>query len=97
MGVEAAERIVIRRGLTPAGATDVLVCLATAHPAKFASAVETALAGRAGFQFEEVLPPEFAGLLERERRIVSVPRAEERLVIEAVEKDLREEGIEWDE
>ncbi|RUS23988.1 tryptophan synthase beta subunit-like PLP-dependent enzyme, partial [Jimgerdemannia flammicorona] len=98
VGVEAAERISARHHLVgyPTG-QDIFVSLATAHPAKFASAVEVALAEQPGFQFEDVLPPEFVGLLERERRVVNVRKAEEALVIEVVERELRKEGVEWDE
>ena len=46
------------------------ISLATAHPAKFASAVQLALNGLDGFNFEEdVLPKEFEGLMEKERRL----------------------------
>lgn len=65
------------------------VSLATAHPAKFASAVQLALGGLdtggkgdqaggfEGFDFEkEVLPRELVGLEKRERRVRVVPRRE---------------------
>merc|ERR1711939_384716 len=49
------------------------VVLATAHPAKFSEAVTSSLeSAGAGFNFErDVLPKEFEGLLERERRVFS--------------------------
>ncbi|KAH9934128.1 tryptophan synthase beta subunit-like PLP-dependent enzyme [Fomitopsis serialis] len=52
----------------------VQVVLSTAHPAKFSEAVTRALQGAPSFDFErDVLPEEFRGLLERERRVVDVP------------------------
>ncbi|TFY60881.1 hypothetical protein EVJ58_g4863 [Rhodofomes roseus] len=52
----------------------VQVVLSTAHPAKFSEAVTRALAGEASFDFaQDVLPEEFRGLLERERRVEDVP------------------------
>lgn len=50
------------------------ISLSTAHPAKFASAVDLALGGEDGYSFSEVLPQEFVGLEQRERRITAVPR-----------------------
>lgn len=46
-----------------------LVSLATAHPAKFSHAVELALKDVPGFTFETVLPEQFIGLDQLERRI----------------------------
>lgn len=95
VGVAAAEDLIQRDSLKtyPAGA-DVLICLATAHPAKFSEAVENSLKHSAGFDFvKDVLPVEFHGLLEKERRVTNVARADPQLVIEAIEKELREEGI----
>ncbi|TFY60878.1 hypothetical protein EVJ58_g4867 [Rhodofomes roseus] len=52
----------------------VQVVLSTAHPAKFSEAVTRALAGEPSFDFaQDVLPEEFRGLLERERRVEDVP------------------------
>ncbi|KAL8359197.1 hypothetical protein RB601_008002 [Gaeumannomyces tritici] len=49
------------------------ISLATAHPAKFSGAVEQALGGEEGFDFARgVLPEEFVGLAQRERRVVEV-------------------------
>jgi threonine synthase len=51
----------------------VQVVLSTAHPAKFSEAVTNALSTSQGFDFErDVLPQEFRGLLEKERRFVNV-------------------------
>lgn len=48
------------------------VSLATAHPAKFAYAVDLALEGQNGYAFEEVLPECFKALEGLERRVVGV-------------------------
>ncbi|KAI2786519.1 Threonine synthase [Penicillium oxalicum] len=50
------------------------ISLSTAHPAKFASAVDLALSKEDGYSFSEVLPEEFVGLEQRERRVTAVPR-----------------------
>ncbi|KAF7724241.1 threonine synthase [Apophysomyces ossiformis] len=95
VGVTAAERIQQRDQLQayPAGKT-VMISLATAHPAKFSEAVETALQSVEGFNFQkDVLPTEFIGLLEKERSVVSVERADPQLVMDVIEKELRAEGI----
>ncbi|KAJ6031092.1 hypothetical protein N7540_001824 [Penicillium herquei] len=49
------------------------ISLSTAHPAKFASAVDLALNGQDGYTFSEILPEDFIGLEERETRVTSVP------------------------
>ncbi|KAG9077949.1 threonine synthase [Ceratobasidium sp. UAMH 11750] len=71
--------------LNPAGTVQVV--LATAHPAKFSAAVELALSSHNTFNFErDVLPEEFKGLLQRERRVVQVGGlADVRKVIEETE------------
>ncbi|KAF7503163.1 hypothetical protein GJ744_004267 [Endocarpon pusillum] len=48
------------------------IALATAHPAKFAKAVDVALKGEESFDFARVLPREFVGLVEREKRVRKV-------------------------
>jgi len=48
------------------------ISLATAHPAKFAHAVEMALEHEAGFKFETVTPDEFIGLDKMEMRCTDV-------------------------
>ncbi|KAI9803449.1 MAG: threonine synthase [Piccolia ochrophora] len=48
------------------------VSLATAHPAKFANAVDLALKDEPGFKFQMILPEEFIGLEEKERRLRAV-------------------------
>ncbi|KAI8983484.1 threonine synthase [Pilobolus umbonatus] len=95
VGVKAAEDYIKRTHIKtyPAGA-DVLICLATAHPAKFSEAVETALTSSPKFNFtKDVLPKEFIGLLDKERRVTHVERADSKLVIDVIEKELRKEGI----
>ncbi|KAF7717020.1 Threonine synthase [Penicillium ucsense] len=52
---------------------DYHISLSTAHPAKFASAVDLALSKEDGYTFSEVLPEEFVGLEQRERRVTAVP------------------------
>jgi len=66
-----------RRSVTRAPPPDTHhIALATAHPAKFGSAVELALKEERRFSFEKVLPEEFKGLEGRERRVVGVKRSE---------------------
>lgn len=54
------------------GASTHHISLATAHPAKFSSAVETALGQEPGFSFETVLPEQFVGLEKMPRRCTIV-------------------------
>ena len=47
--------------------------LSTAHPAKFSEAVTRALQSSSHFNFErDVLPKEFHGLLDKEKRVIDV-------------------------
>ena len=48
-----------------------VISLATAHPAKFAGAVELALKGEE-FDFKSVLPKEFVGLDELEKQVIRI-------------------------
>jgi len=65
----------------------VQVALSTAHPAKFSEAVTTALSTSRGFDFErDVLPQEFRGLLEMERRVVDVDEPTKELVKKVIER-----------
>ncbi|OBT90480.1 threonine synthase [Pseudogymnoascus sp. 03VT05] len=71
------------------------ISLATAHPAKFAGAVEVALKGKE-FDFSSVLPEEFVGLQEKERRVTDVPAGAgwegvREIVVKQVEEELRGE------
>ncbi|KAK3061537.1 hypothetical protein LTS18_005973, partial [Coniosporium uncinatum] len=73
------------------------VALATAHPAKFSNAVENALKGREGFDFDTVTPVQFEGLLDKEKRIIDVAadaglEGVRKIVVEEVEKERREAG-----
>ena len=57
------------------------IVLATAHPAKFSEAVTLALQSSPQFDFErDVMPEEFRGMLDRERRVVDVPQPDAELV-----------------
>ncbi|KAI0089429.1 tryptophan synthase beta subunit-like PLP-dependent enzyme [Irpex rosettiformis] len=68
-------------------ASTVQVVLSTAHPAKFSEAVTRALEGAAGFDFEkDVLPVEFRGLLEKERRVIDVEAPKIELVKKVIEQ-----------
>ncbi|KAK4992546.1 threonine synthase [Elasticomyces elasticus] len=61
------------RHATPSGSTHH-IALATAHPAKFSHAVELALGEQPGFSFETVLPEQFVGLEDMERRCTIVKK-----------------------
>lgn len=50
------------------------IALATAHPAKFADAVILALKDEKSFSFDSILPEEFFGLMEKEKRLRTVPK-----------------------
>lgn len=61
--------------------------LSTAHPAKFSEAVSRALEGSPNFNFDrDVLPDEFRGLLEKEKRVIDVERADVELVKGVIER-----------
>ncbi|ORZ11978.1 threonine synthase [Absidia repens] len=97
VGVVAADRLAERDSLSllPQG-SHAMICLATAHPAKFSEAVEMALKEEQGFDFQaQVLPKEFIGLLDKERSVVHVERADPQLVIDVIEKELKVEGVEF--
>ncbi|KAM5368460.1 hypothetical protein ACJZ2D_009530 [Fusarium nematophilum] len=87
VGVTATLRSVQRAG------PDVQhISLSTAHPAKFAGAVELALKDEQGFNFEEkVLPEEFVGLDKKDKRVSDIDndwKAVGRFVKEQVDKEL---------
>lgn len=68
--------------------------MATAHPAKFANAVDLALKDESGFTFDTVLPQEFVGLEKKERRVRVVPKGAgwegvREIVKEEVEAELK--------
>lgn len=65
----------------------VQVVLSTAHPAKFSEAVSLALKDSTQFDFDrDVMPEEFKGLLQKERRVIDVERPDIQLVKDVVEK-----------
>lgn len=66
------------------------ISLATAHPAKFSHAVELALKDVPGFSFETVLPEQFVGLEEKEKRVTQCPASWEE-VREIVVKEVEQE------
>ena len=49
-----------------------VISLATAHPAKFANAVELALKDEKDFSFEKILPEQFVGLAKMEKKVIEV-------------------------
>jgi threonine synthase len=50
------------------------ISLSTAHPAKFANAVDMSLKGEKGYSFDSILPKEFIGLELKERKIINVEK-----------------------
>ncbi|KAH8175421.1 pyridoxal-phosphate dependent enzyme domain-containing protein [Sarocladium implicatum] len=67
------------------------VSLSTAHPAKFSGAVDMALREEQGFDFaKQVLPQEFVGLEQREKRVTTAPN-DFKHVRELVKKQVDEE------
>lgn len=75
------------------GLSDIpVISLATAHPAKFSGAVELALKDDKGFTFDSILPQEFVGLDQKERKLVKVSNAEglpgiRQIITKEVEKE----------
>jgi threonine synthase len=68
------------------------IALATAHPAKFANAVDLALKNEKDFNFDSVLPEEFVGLEKKERRVRAVPKGSGWEGVRAiVEEEVKEE------
>lgn len=75
VGVTAAKRSIAR-----VGPNSHHISLSTAHPAKFSDAVESALKGEAGFNFEEqVLPDEFKAFSSMETRVTTVENSWEKV------------------
>ena len=67
----------------------IQIVLATAHPAKFAAAVAVSLADSPSFDFDrDVLPEEFIGLLDRERRVIDVEGIEIELTKAVIEREV---------
>jgi threonine synthase len=70
------------------------IALATAHPAKFANAVELALPEQKDYFQQKVLPVEFKGLEDKPRRVSHVKRSDgwegvRKVVIAEVEAELQ--------
>jgi threonine synthase len=66
------------------------ISLATAHPAKFSHAVELALKDQAGFSFETVLPEQFQGLEQKQKRVLDAKASWEgvrEIVVKRVEEE----------
>jgi len=89
IGVAASLRSIKR---APSGTHHI--SLATAHPAKFANAVDLALKNEQGFNFDKVLPKEFVGLESKEKRVRVVPKGAgwegvKSIVEEEVEAEVR--------
>lgn len=89
VGVNATQRSISRTGPEVPH-----ISLSTAHPAKFAGAVEMALRGIDGFDFtKDVLPTEFVGLEDKEKRVTTVENDWEKVreIVKAqVEQELKE-------
>jgi threonine synthase len=67
--------------------------LSTAHPAKFSEAVSKALSTSQGFDSKRnVLPQQFRGLLEKERRVVDVDEANKKMVKNVIENKVGSAG-----
>lgn len=73
IGVAASLREISAAG---SSSDNPVVSLATAHPAKFAGAVELALKEERDFDFKNILPKEFIGLNEKERKVLKVSATE---------------------
>lgn len=90
VGIAAAKRSIARSGDVPH------ISLSTAHPAKFSSAVKLALKDQKRFDFDaEVLPEEFVGLSQKEKRVTEVEKSWEKvreIVKRQVEEELKTEG-----
>ena len=73
--------------------TTYQIILSTAHPAKFSEAVTKALQAKSNFDFErDVLPAEFVGLLDREKKVITVERPDMELVKDVIEKKVGGRG-----
>ncbi|QIW98817.1 hypothetical protein AMS68_004335 [Peltaster fructicola] len=80
------------RSIATAGKDVEHISLATAHPAKFSHAVEQALKEVSDFSFETVLPEQFVGLEEQQRRVTECKadwKAVREIVVKEVEQELK--------
>ena len=67
------------------------ICLATAHAAKFSEAVENALKSEPSFNFSrDILPSEFHGLMDKERRVISIEGIDPELTKKVIESKAQE-------
>lgn len=55
------------RSMIESAPSDYTISLATAHPAKFANAVDQALKGQKGYSFDDVLPQQFKDFEDEQR------------------------------
>ncbi|EHL00917.1 putative Threonine synthase [Glarea lozoyensis 74030] len=90
IGVAASKRSISRN--SPADTHHI--SLATAHPAKFANAVDMSLKSEQGYSFDSILPKEFVGLESKERKIINVAKdagweGVRKIVQEEVEAELK--------
>ncbi|KAJ8101939.1 tryptophan synthase beta subunit-like PLP-dependent enzyme [Lipomyces tetrasporus] len=69
------------------------VALSTAHPAKFADAVNLALTCKDDYSFDNVLPDAFKALKALPKKVTVIERPDTELVKAAIEKELNDEGI----
>jgi threonine synthase len=89
VGLSAARRIASSND-----SSTIQVILSTAHPAKFSEAVSQALFSSPSFVFErDVLPEEFKGLLEKEKRVIDVEQPDIGLVKEVIERLATTSGV----
>ncbi|TFY76129.1 hypothetical protein EWM64_g7881 [Hericium alpestre] len=85
----AAARIIARNNPP----STVQVILSTAHPAKFAEAVNHALYASVKFDFEkDVQPKEFKGLLQKPKRVIDVEAPSVDLVKKVIEEKAVDES-----
>ena len=84
VGITASRRSMAR----VAASKEHHIALATAHPAKFSSAVELALKEESGFEFHALLPEQFQGLEALPRRVRAVKKSDG---LEAVRAIIRSE------
>jgi len=90
VGLTAAHRLSGARATDPSHPLHIhQICLATAHPAKFSSAVTEALKTFPNFNFErDVLPPEMKGLMERPRKVIDVAGIDPKLTKDVIEREV---------
>jgi threonine synthase len=61
------------------------ISLSTAHPCKFSKAVDDALGGIEGYDWDDIIPKDVKELLEgKENRVMYIPKADAELVKKAI-------------